>query len=80
MNREEAMRAIEEALKKVLKKEVAVSPETDLIAEEILDSLDGMTFAMEIEDASGKKFPEDLDLVEAGYYKVENLIEFLTKP
>jgi hypothetical protein len=36
-----------------------------------------MVFAMEVETVSGKKFPEDIDLVERRYFTVKKLIEFL---
>jgi acyl carrier protein len=77
MNQVEAIRLIEDTLENVAKKRFDITIETDLIAEDILDSLDGMVFAMEIETAAQKKFPEDIDLVEAGYFKVEKLVTFL---
>jgi hypothetical protein len=77
MTRDEALELIKLALTKVLKRNVGIAPNTDLIAEGILDSLDSMVFALEIETVSGRKFPPDIDLVEAGYYKVPRLTEFL---
>jgi acyl carrier protein len=78
MTDHEALNLIESALKKVIKRDVRLTPDMDLIAGEILDSLDSMVFALEVENLSGKKFPEDIDLVEAGYYKVARLIDFVT--
>jgi len=77
MTRDEAMVLIGRALSKVTGKDRSFGPETDLIEEEILDSLDGMVFAMEIEKASTLKFPEDVDLVEEGYFKVDKLLALL---
>ena len=75
---ERALEIIEEALKKVLKEEtVSFNTDTDLIEEEILDSLDSMVFAMEVEKLSGRTFPEDADLVDLGYFKIDKLVRFL---
>ena len=78
MQADEALTIVQNALNEVLDDPVEITAETDLIGEEILDSLDGMVFMMEIENASGKKLPEDIDLVDEGYYKVEKLVAFLT--
>ena len=77
MTRDDAMALIGQALAKVTGKTVALGPETDLIEDEILDSLDGMVFAMEIEKAGGVKFPDDVDLVDEGYFKVDRLLALL---
>jgi acyl carrier protein len=77
MNETEAIRVISEALKKVTKKDIAFTKDTDLVGEEILDSLDGLSFVLEVETATEKKFPEDIDLVKDGYYRVSRLIAFL---
>lgn len=78
MSREDALALIRQALQKVLGEPVDVSPEADLIEDETLDSLDGMVFLLELETASGRKFPEDVDLVEEGFYRVPKLVEFLS--
>lgn len=78
MDQQEALQVISSAVEKATGKTAEITLETDLIEDEILDSLDGMVFAMEIETATGKTFPEDEDLVKAGYYRVEKLVEFMT--
>jgi len=86
MNQQDALKLIEQALAKTLeeaknpegrRKEFSLSMETDLVKEEILDSLDSMVFILELAEKSGKSFPED-DLVEQGFFKVGRLVEFLT--
>lgn len=77
MNKKEALEAISAALEKVLKQPTPITPETDLIEEGILDSLDGMVFLLEIESLTGKKFPDDIDLVKEGYYKIPKLLSLL---
>lgn len=77
MNEAEATRVISEALKKVTKKDIAFTKDTDLVGEEVLDSLDGLSFVLEVETATGRKFPEDIDLVKEGYYRVSRLVAFL---
>ncbi|MDP3183189.1 MAG: acyl carrier protein [Desulfobaccales bacterium] len=79
MNHEEAYGIIREALKKTLGgKSVTFSDTTDLVEENILDSLDGMVFLLALEELSGREIPEEGDLVEAGFFKVEGLVKFLT--
>ncbi len=86
MNQQDAMKLIEGALAKTLeeaknsrggRREFSLSMDTDLIKEEILDSLDSMVFILELAERSGRSFPED-DLVERGFFKVGQLVEFLT--
>lgn len=64
-------------LEKVVKKPVQITLDTDMIEEGILDSLDGMVFMLEVEQAFGKAFPEDIDLVAEGYYRVRKLVGHL---
>ncbi|HEY0837422.1 MAG TPA: phosphopantetheine-binding protein [Azospirillum sp.] len=78
MTPDTAFACIKGALEKAIKRDVAITPETDLIEEGIVDSLEGMSFIMELETMSGKTVPEDGDLVELGFYKVDFLIKFLT--
>ena len=78
MTKDEAFAMIKDALAKSIKKPFEITPETDLIGEEILDSLDGMVFILELENMSGHHFPEDIDLVKEGYFTVPKLIEQLT--
>lgn len=80
MQLDDAIRLIGDALERATHKRVEITISTDLVEEGILDSLDGMVFAMELETLSGRKFPEDVDLVERGYFKVGKLVEFLSAP
>lgn len=77
MTNTEALALIHRALAKALETEATVTPETDLFAEEILDSLDTMIFFLTLEEMSGVKFP-DKGLEEAGFNKVSRIIEHLT--
>lgn len=74
MTNEKAVEIISQALAKATRVNKVITPETDLIEDGILDSLDGLKFAMEIEDATGLKVPDDVDLVEIGFYKLSKLI------
>jgi acyl carrier protein len=77
MSKTEAFAAITQALEATLGQVVPITPETDLVEEDIVDSLDAMSFLLELETITGKSFPEDGDLVEEGYYRVPFLIEYL---
>ena len=77
MTEQEAFDCIVTALENTLDESVEITQDTDLIDEDILDSLDGMIFLLEIENATGKKLPEEIDLVEEGYYKIPKLQAFL---
>ena len=77
MNESAALQVIQATLAKVLNKAVTITPETDLVAEELLDSLDGMVFLLELEQATGHHFPEEGDLVAEGYFRVPRLIQLL---
>jgi len=80
MNKQEALDAINISLRKALGDEsVTVGQGVDLIEQEILDSLDGMVFILELSGYTTKKFPET-DLVDLGFYGVDKLVEFLTTP
>lgn len=80
MTKQEALDAINKSLRKALDDETAsAKPGMDLIDEEILDSLDGMVFILELSSYTEKKFP-DTDLVDLGFYNVDKLVEFLTTP
>lgn len=79
MNQQEALDAITESLRKTLKDDkLTVTMKTDLRGEDIIDSLDGMVFFLELSEYTKKEFPEK-DLVEQGFYKVAKLVEFLTE-
>lgn len=73
-----ALDAIRTAVERARKEPVEVTEQTDLVGEQILDSLDAMVFLMELEDLTGVGFPEDADLVELGAYRVPTLIDMLT--
>ncbi len=77
MDRETAFETIRTAVATAKGAPAEITPETDLVGEEILDSLDAMVFLMEIETATGLTFPEDADLVELGAYRVPALIDML---
>jgi len=78
MTEQQALAAINDALRKALKDpSVTTKPGSDLQEESVLDSLDGMVFFLELSATTQKEFPEK-DLVEQGFYKVDKLISFLT--
>lgn len=77
MNKQDAMQIIVETLYSVCNKQVVINDSTDLLADNILDSLDAMVFIMEIENRTGKKISEDINLIEEGYYRVPKLVEFI---
>lgn len=80
MDRQQALDAINAALHKTLDDDAtSVGPGDDMVESEILDSLDGMVFIMELSSYTEKKFPET-DLVDLGFYKVDVLVDFLTSP
>ena len=70
------LEAIKAALKNVLDREVEFGNETDLIGEKIIDSLDGIRFIFELEEATGIKFPER-DLEEEGFFRIAKLLDYL---
>lgn len=78
MTRDEANSAIARSLATVLDRRVEVSEETDLLKDEILDSLDAATFIFELEGLTGIKLPEG-DLGDHGLYKIGHLIEYLCR-
>jgi acyl carrier protein len=77
MNEPEILAKLAEILEGVTKGKVTIDIETDLIEQNILDSLDGMVFMLEVEQAFDKHFPDDINLVKEGYYKVGKLVDFL---
>lgn len=79
MTQREAMDYIAIALRKVIKKEqMEISMNTDLVLEKILDSLDRLVFLLELSEITGKEFPEDMNIVKVGLFKVFNLVDYLT--
>jgi acyl carrier protein len=79
MTEHEAMTHIAAALERVLKKPAPIQPDADLIESGVLDSLDGMSFLLELETATGVTFPDDADLVAEGFYRVGKLVQILTR-
>ncbi|HEB73522.1 MAG TPA: acyl carrier protein [Nitrospirae bacterium] len=76
MTEEEALRHITAAVQVAVSKDVAITIETDLVEEDILDSLDSMVFVLELQDAIGKEIP-DIDFVAEGLFKVRKLVPFV---
>jgi acyl carrier protein len=76
MTQAEALQFVHQALEKALERPVTVTPETDLFADKILDSLDTMIFFLNLSEISGVDFPEDL--VGGGFSKVSRIVEHLT--
>ncbi len=77
MNEIDFLKLVASVVESVIKKPVVITMDTDLIEDKILDSLDGMVFLLELEQASGKHFPDDIDMVEQGYYRMRELINYL---
>lgn len=77
MNRTDALHAIKVSLERALKQPVEITENTDIIGDLGVDSLDGMVFFLELRNETGVVFPDDLDLVEEGYYLVPKLLEVL---
>lgn len=77
MIKDKILEKIKHILEKTTKKTISINIETDLIEDGILDSLDGMVFMLEIEQKFDVKFPEEIDLVEEGYYKLNKLVKYL---
>jgi acyl carrier protein len=70
MDQQQALDAITQALRTALNDDTAtVTIDTDLLGEEILDSLDGMVFLLELSAFTDKKFPEN-DLKEQGFFRI----------
>ncbi len=84
MTEQEALELIRKALEKALegkkpadRKDIsAITSDTDLIAEEIIDSLDALVFLMELEQMSGKDIPDEVT-EEEGFYRVGNIVAVL---
>jgi acyl carrier protein len=78
MDQQQALDAITQALRTALNDDTAtVTIDTDLLGEDILDSLDGMVFLLELSAFTDKKFPEK-DLKEQGFFKVRKLVDYMT--
>ena len=79
MNEIEILARLSAVLENVVKKPVSLTLDTDLIGESIIDSLDGMVFMLEVEQAFGKSFPEEINLVTEGYYRMRTLVDYLNQ-
>jgi len=79
MNETEILARLSSVLENVVKKPVSLTLDTDLIGESIIDSLDGMVFMLEVERAFGKSFPEEINLVTEGYYRMRTLVDYLNQ-
>jgi acyl carrier protein len=78
MDQQQALDAITQALRTALNDDTAtVTIDTDLLGEDVLDSLDGMVFLLELSAFTDKKFPEK-DLKEQGFFKVRRLVDYMT--
>ncbi len=77
MSEKEAFEIIKKSLESVLNRSIEIHLDTDLLKENILDSLDSMIFIMEIEHETNKKFPESVDLSAEGYFFVQKLISYI---
>ena len=67
---------IEAALTDAVGRAVEISPDTHLINDEVLDSLDSAVFLLNVEKASNVKLPEK-EVEDQDLYKVSNLIAYL---
>ena len=79
MNEVEILARLSSVLENVVKKPVSLTLDTDLIGESIIDSLDGMVFMLEVEQTFGKSFPEEINLVTEGYYRMRTLVNYLNQ-
>ncbi len=71
------IKEIEKILKDVCNREIAITEQTDLYEEKILDSLDSMVFFMQLEEKFKIHIPEDADLKAENFYKVAKLISII---
>jgi acyl carrier protein len=77
MDLQTAKSLIGQALAKTLGREgVEWSIETDLIEDEVLDSLDSVVFVLQLQELSGTEFPTE-ELCQPGGFRVEGLIKRL---
>ncbi len=67
---------IEAALTDAVGRSIAISQDTHLINDEVLDSLDSAVFLLNVEKASNIKLPEKV-VEDQDLFKVSNLIAYL---
>jgi len=78
MEKSKAMDHINAALRTAIKDpQASAKPGSDLIADGVLDSLDGLVFLMELSALTGKEFPEK-DPQEQDFFKVDKLVEYIS--
>jgi len=70
---------IEDALEETKGVAVSIEGVEDLVAEGVLDSLDGMVFLLEIEKRTGLKLDEQEDPYDAGWLSVTTLAKIIEK-
>ena len=79
MNAIEAREAIQRALRSATKNNGAILPLTgDLVAEKLIDSLEGMVLLMEISTITGVEFPEE-DPIEQNLFDIDSLTKYLVE-
>lgn len=82
MTEEEAFKLIKQVLGEVADLDQAqldaITMESELKDEELIDSLDALTVMFEIEKATGVRLP-DRDLEEQGLFKMANLARFVVE-
>lgn len=69
---------IKKALEEAKGEDVEIQSSTDLIAEEVIDSLDSALFLVELEKLSGVQIPQ-ADVTERELFKVENMVNYLNE-
>jgi acyl carrier protein len=78
MDTDQAKRIIDQALAKTLKRDhVDWSADSDLLGDEILDSLDCVVFTLQVQELSGVELPPEA-LAQPDAYRVGNIIQLLT--
>lgn len=60
MTKDEAMAKVQAALSEAVDEEVKIETGQDLVEDDILDSLDVISFLFELEEQTGLKFPETI--------------------
>lgn len=78
MDKQQAFEHVGTALTQALGQKVEITKDTDLVEEDLIDSLDGMDFLLALEELTGVQFPEEGDLVEQGFYRIDFLLDYLS--
>ena len=78
MKQEEVFSKLQEILKKQLTVDIEITPETALVQEKVLDSLEFMNYITTIEDEFGIELSdEDIENKQLGLIK--NMVDFLAE-